>query len=226
MAYLESAVVVYLRAIAYPNGFSFPLVPLENYIAITEIFREAATMAMLVGISALLSKKFSIAFSYFIYCFAIWDIFYYVFLYFLLGWPESLLTWDVLFLIPVTWVGPVIAPVILSLTMVLFFMVIQYADSLFCETKIFTREWFTLIVGSLTVILSFTLDYMRYILQFISLHEVFIHPNRQVILNITFNYIPKRYSWGLFCLGEVIIVTGIAIYWIRIRKSKTTLNQP
>ena len=45
-------------------------------------------------------------FGYFLLSFGIWDVFYYVFLKVLIGWPESLLTWDVLFLIPLTWVGP------------------------------------------------------------------------------------------------------------------------
>ncbi len=57
-------------------------------------------------------------FTYFIISFAVWDIFYYVFLKLFLNWPESLLTWNILFLIPVTWVGPVIAPVILSALMI------------------------------------------------------------------------------------------------------------
>lgn len=36
MGYLESAVVVYLREIYYPNGFVFPLTPIDSTIAITE----------------------------------------------------------------------------------------------------------------------------------------------------------------------------------------------
>ena len=37
--------------------------------------------------------------------------FYYLFLIPLTGWPKSLLDWDILFLLPVPWWGPVIAPV-------------------------------------------------------------------------------------------------------------------
>jgi membrane protein implicated in regulation of membrane protease activity len=60
--------------------------------------------------------------------FAIWDIFYYIFLWLLIGWPESFFTWDILFLLPVTWVGPVLAPVINSLTMIVLAGLILLAD--------------------------------------------------------------------------------------------------
>ena len=120
MGFLEAAVVVYLREILYPGGFSFPLSPVPASLALTEIFREVATLVMLVSIGILAGRKFSTGFAWFIYSFAIWDIFYYIFLKAVLGWPESLMTWDVLFLIPTTWTGPVLTPVLVSLTMILF----------------------------------------------------------------------------------------------------------
>jgi hypothetical protein len=46
--------------------------------------------------------------------FACWDLAYYLFLRILDNWPRSLLTKDVYFLIPVTWVGPVVTPLVLS----------------------------------------------------------------------------------------------------------------
>src|SRR4030043_48057 len=119
MAYLESAVVVYLRAIMYPEGFDFPLAPMQPGIAVTEIFREAATIIMLLGAGYLGGRYLTQRFAWFIYCFAIWDIFYYVFLKMLDHWPASLMTWDILFLIPTTWTGPVLTPLIVSLTMLL-----------------------------------------------------------------------------------------------------------
>jgi len=128
MGFLESAVVIYLREIYYPEGFAFPLNIIHGKIAVTEILREAATIVMLVSVSILAARRWIIRFAWFIYLFAIWDIFYYVFLRVLLGWPESLLTWDILFLIPTTWVGPVLAPVINSLTMILLAILLIVAD--------------------------------------------------------------------------------------------------
>src|SRR5258708_38763230 len=46
----------------------------------------------------------------FLLLFGIWDLVYYAILRLLTGWPGSLATWDILFLIPLPWVGPVWAP--------------------------------------------------------------------------------------------------------------------
>jgi hypothetical protein len=106
MGFLESSVVVYIREIYYPGGFDFPIVTMDKTLAITELLREAATMFMLLSAGIIAGRNTAERFAWFIYCFAVWDIFYYVFLYALLGWPESLLTWDILFIIPVVWDRP------------------------------------------------------------------------------------------------------------------------
>lgn len=118
MAYVESAVVVYLRGIYYPEGFSFPIVIIPDRMALVEIGREAATVVMLAGVSLLAGADRWERFLFFCMAFGIWDIFYYVWLKIFLGWPPSLTTWDILFLIPVAWVGPVLAPVLISLSMI------------------------------------------------------------------------------------------------------------
>ncbi|MBN1979678.1 MAG: hypothetical protein JW918_19965 [Anaerolineae bacterium] len=43
-----------------------------------------------------------------------WESFYYVFLKLLIDWPASLLGWDLLFLIPLPWRGPVLAPALIA----------------------------------------------------------------------------------------------------------------
>jgi hypothetical protein len=127
MAFVESAVVAYLRAIYYPEGFSFPLTHAIDGLIRTELLREAATIFMLFSISILAARKLWERFAYFLLCFSVWDIFYYVWLKALLDWPATLYEWDVLFLIPIPWIGPVIAPVSVSLLMVLFSLLIIYA---------------------------------------------------------------------------------------------------
>jgi len=113
--YMEAAVVVYLREIYYPEGFAFPLVRIEDRIMLTEILREAATLLILWATVSLTYKRLQSRFAAFFILFGIWDIFYYIFLKLLLNWPGSMNTWDILFLIPVPWVGPVWAPVLVSL---------------------------------------------------------------------------------------------------------------
>src|SRR5690349_1048470 len=118
MGFLESAVVIYLRALYYPHGFEFPLVLMPNTMAGVELLREAATIVMLVSIGIIAGRNTAQRFSFFIYSFAVWDIFYYIFLKVFVDWPPSFFTWDILFIIPVPWVGPVLAPCIISLTMI------------------------------------------------------------------------------------------------------------
>ncbi len=123
-AYIESAVVVYLRAIFYPDGFVFPLVGFGDmaglkHLFLTEVGREAATLVLILAGSYALACNWRRFLAWFLIIFAVWDIFYYVWLKVLLDWPGSLLDWDILFFIPVIWASPVLAPIISSLVMLL-----------------------------------------------------------------------------------------------------------
>lgn len=134
LAFIEAVVVVYLRAIFYPQGFVFPLVGFmtDNHwlkFLRIETYREVATLVVLFSSSWLFGKNFRTRLAYFLTIFAIWDIFYYLWLKVLLDWPSSIMEWDVLFLIPVPWVAPVLAPVILSVTMLMGAMLILYRES-------------------------------------------------------------------------------------------------
>jgi hypothetical protein len=118
MAYVEAAVVVYLRRIYYPEGFELDIAWIEPHILRTEIGREIATIAMIIGLTFASHTRGVRRAGVFLLVFGMWDIFYYVFLKAMLGWPESFLTMDVLFLIPAPWISPVILPVSISLVMV------------------------------------------------------------------------------------------------------------
>ena len=146
MGYMESAVVVYLRALYYPAGFhiitqeSLKLIPLK--MLFTEEGREFATIVMLVSLSILVEKKNILRrIAYFLFAFSIWDIFYYVWLRVLIGWPETLLTNDVLFLIPHPWVGPVLAPVIISLSFIFVSILILKSKAEILTIKELFKMW-------------------------------------------------------------------------------------
>ncbi len=120
--YIEAAVVVYLRGLFYPTGFVFPIpdftkMPGSRLCVLTEIGREAATIVLLTTSAWLMARSLRVRLAVFLILFAVWDIFYYVWLKAILNWPMSLFDWDILFLIPSTWAGPVLAPVITSLLM-------------------------------------------------------------------------------------------------------------
>ncbi len=117
MGYLEAAVVVYLRALYYPEGFSFPLKPMAPGILGVEIGREAATLVMIFAVSWAAARSGWQTLIGFALVFGVWDVAYYVGLRILLGWPASLFEPDVLFLIPVVWIGPVWAPSLIGLSM-------------------------------------------------------------------------------------------------------------
>ena len=80
-----------------------------------EIGREAATMIMLASVGFLAARTWPGRLGAFALAMGLWDIFYYVFLWLFAGWPASLFDQDVLFLIPLPWWGPVLAPVSIAL---------------------------------------------------------------------------------------------------------------
>ena len=215
MAFLETAVVIYMRELLYPGGFTFPLVPIPADLAITEILREAATLIMLLTIAIISGRTFSQRFAWFIYTFAIWDIFYYVFLKIMILWPESLMTWDILFLIPTTWTGPVISPVIVSFTMILLALIILFYADKNTSTKINKWEWAGFILGSLILIFGFIFDYSQYMLSHFNLMQILNMKNPEV-MQFAFSYIPIRFPWGIFILGEGVILIGIGFLWRRL----------
>lgn len=221
MGFLENSVVVYMRALLYPRGFTFPLVPIPPSLALTEVLREASTLIMLIGIGVLAGKSKISRFAWFLYAFAIWDIFYYVFLKLLLNWPESWMTWDILFLIPTTWVGPVITPVIVSFTMILCALLIVHFESKHLKTTMNKTEWLMLVIGSIVLIISFIWDYSGFILEHYSFRELWSVTSEK-LLTLSLQFIPREFNWFLFILGELIILFSIWRYWKRHRRLKST----
>jgi len=218
MGYLETTVVIYLRLLYYPEGFEFPITPLETDIALFELMREAATIIMLIVIGVLSGKNLAQRFAFFIYSFAIWDIFYYVFLYITLGWPESLFTWDLLFLIPVLWVGPVISPIIISCLMILLaFQLIRF-NSYDLQIPVSLKEWILLIAGSVIVIISWTKDYVSFIANHNPNSSIW-STSEEELFTLTMQYIPKHFDWALFFIGTAVILASIFHYSMKAKKS-------
>jgi hypothetical protein len=118
MALVEAAVVAYLRTlIGSADPYRAGALTLPAWMMRTEIAREAATLVMLATVAWLAGRNWRARLGYFLIAFGVWDIFYYLFLAPISGWPRSLLAWDVLFLIPLPWWGPVLAPTSIALLM-------------------------------------------------------------------------------------------------------------
>jgi hypothetical protein len=218
MGFLESAVVVYIREIYYPEGFAFPLKMMSERVMITEIFRELATLIMLAGIGIIAGRSRLEKFGLFIFAFGIWDIFYYIFLKALIGWPESLFTWDILFLLPTTWVGPVLAPCINALSMVIFGGLIWHFKSRDKLQAVKLREWILLILGSLIVITAYIQDYVRFMRTGFSVQEIFFPPDAHKLMELAMTYVPVSFNWWIFWLGQTLILGGIGYWVLGIRK--------
>jgi len=199
--YLEAAVVVYLRAIYdpirhslhpdRPAGELFPLISPQELAAagpenprrlLIEIGREAATIAMLAAFGLAAGRNFNQRMAAFAVVFGLWDIFFYVFLRLMIHWPQSLFTWDILFLIPLPWVGPVLAPVMVAMTLVVCGLYSLEVGGLPARP----REWMAMIAGGLVVILSFVWDYR----------------------NTMAGGLPNPFNWPLFWAGEIIALIG------------------
>jgi hypothetical protein len=189
MAYVESAVVVYLRAIYYPHGFAFPLAPLQPGMVAIEIGREVATLVMLVGVAILAGADRWDRFIAFCVSFGVWDILYYVWLWLLLGWPPSLLTWDVLFLIPVPWIGPVLAPLLVSIALVAGGLLLLRKRARGEPVRLPGRLWALVVAGGLLVLGSFMID------------------SRVVLLQLE----PPSFRWGLFGTGVALGVVALVL---------------
>jgi hypothetical protein len=132
--YIESAVVVYLRALFHPDGFTFPLqvfavTAAGRRLLLTEVGREVATLVLILTAALLFGKTRQEQAAYGLVLFAVWDIFYYVWLKVLLNWPGSMWDWDVLFLIPMLWAAPVLYPVLVSLALFAFAVVILHRSA-------------------------------------------------------------------------------------------------
>jgi hypothetical protein len=193
-AYVEASVVEYLRALYYPidsGGFRFPLLTLDELTALgsshrtrlaIEFGRELATLAMLAGVGLLAANNRREAWAHFMIAFGVWDIFYYLWLKVFLDWPASLLTWDLLFLVPLPWVGPVLAPVLISLVMIGCGLVVLYYEG--CGQPLATTltDWIWLTLGGLVVIASFCMDYV----------------------NIMEGGLPGPFNWPVFATGLIV----------------------
>lgn len=160
LGYFEAAVVVYLRAIFYPDGFVFPLAVfgIDSWgkeLLITEVGREAASLVLIFTAAWLFGRDSQQRFAFFAIIFAVWDIFYYVWLKVLIDWPGSLMDWDILFLIPAIWASPVLAPVLVSVILLIFAVIVLYRSSLGASIKPNLIEWLGFVISGMIIVTSF-----------------------------------------------------------------------
>ena len=193
MGFVEAAVVVYLRRIYYPGGFAFPLKPLTDSLIGIEVLRETATIFMLLSIAVLAGKRIWERFAYFLFCFGVWDIFYYVWLKVLLDWPSTIFDWDILFLMPMPWIGPVIAPVTISMLMILLGLFIIYSFYKGYDFRPTLISRILALIGTVFILFSFMHDTNA------TLHQ---QP-------------PQPYLYGFLFIGEFLYTAAFIISYVK-----------
>ena len=201
MAYLESTIVVYLRRLYYHDrgGFDFPLVIIDTPTLWLELGREACTIVMLATVGSAAGRTRVGKFAFFLFLFGVWDIFYYIWLKVFLHWPASLLTWDVLFLIPVPWVGPVYAPVSVACTMIGMAFVMLQLEARGPVRPAGKLVWLAQVIACLIIIVSFTMD---------------VIPRLDAQGARLAQWIPTIYRWEMLLIGQALAI-GTFVFWAR-----------
>ena len=161
MAYCEAAVVAYLRKIYGIEDLVRDIPRVIDSITRIEIGREAVTLLMLASVAWLAGWSRRGRLGYFVFAFGLWDIFYYGWLAVLLGWPTSLLDWDLLFLIPLPWWGPVFAPMLIAMLMAVTGAVCAHLEALDKVPRLRAVDWIALIAGMLLALAVFMADALR-----------------------------------------------------------------
>lgn len=159
---IEASVVVYLRRILYPGGFTFPLADFSltdmgRSILLVEVAREAATLILLASAAWLAGFNLRRRLAWFLFFFGVWDIVFYAWLRICLGWPGTLLDWDLLFLIPAPWAGPVLAPILVSLGIIGLAVYILARDHKGRPVSPSPANVLLAFTATLTIVLSFIL---------------------------------------------------------------------
>jgi hypothetical protein len=206
--YVEAAVVVYLRALYdplrhaihpdRPAGELFPLItadqlrsaaPEKSWLLGVEVAREAATIMMLASVALVAASNRPLWLPSFAIAFGTWDLSFYAFLKLLLHWPASLMTWDILFLIPAPWVAPVLAPSIVSITIGSTGLM-----ALARPVRMLPAHWGAMTLGGALILMSFMWDHQ----------------------NLSAGGLPLPFAWRLFGAGELV---GVAAFFQAFRRS-------
>ena len=200
MAYFESAVVVYLRAMYGIKDLLRDTNMVVDAYTFIEIGREAATLIMLFMVGLIAGNSWKMKISFAILAFAIWDILYYFWLYVFIQWPKSLFEWDILFLIPLPWWGPVITPILISFLLI----VISYLIIIEKKFKITSFDWTIYGLSVVIILYTFMEDSIRVIL--------FSGGNLAEVR-------PTNFNWIVFLIAYLAsVVVSIKIFYLKPKK--------
>ena len=194
MAWVEAASVYYLRAMVDRiEPYQANPLPIRGILGEVELVREAATLVMLLTIGMLAGRTWTKRLGYTAIAFGVWDILYYVFLWMICEWPTSLFDWDILFLLPLPWWGPVLAPVSIALLMIVWgTFATQVVDK--SPTTSLTRAlWCVSGLGVALALFVFMADALRTVHQGLDVRQV----------------LPRAFNWSLFLVALTLMAAPV-----------------
>ena len=204
MAWLEAAVVMYLRFfIDRIDPYQLDPLPLIAELGEIELVREVATLVMLFCVGWLAGRERYSRLGYFLIAFGFWDIFYYVFLRVMGGWPETILDWDILFLLPLPWWGPVLAPVLVSLLMIVFGSLLSTTERRLI--RLAWWSWLAVIVGVFLALFVFMQEALQAL---------------PASIEIIRAILPVDFNWWLFSLAIFLLAVPILEVAFRLRTDR------
>jgi hypothetical protein len=199
MAWVESATVFYLRTLS-GRIQPYQSAPLSmssgTHLAGIEAIREFATLIMLVTVGCLAGSSWRSRIAYGMIAFGIWDMLYYVFLAAISPWPRSIWDWDVLFLLPLPWWGPVIAPVIVSALLIMSGTLITQNDR--SGRPFWPKPW--------AVVTSFLgAGLALYVFMMTAIHVILLGDGDKALSNL----LPTRFDWPLFIAAVILMAAPL-----------------
>ncbi len=190
MAWVEAASVFYIRALVDRiEPYQADPLPMNGALGNVELWREAATLVMIATLGVLAGRTWRRRAGYAALAFGAWDIFYYLFLRLISGWPRTLLDWDILFLLPLPWWGPVLAPVSIALVMILWGTLATQSGDGATDAR---WAWTLACVGIVLALGVFMIDTSRALLD-----------GRDAVLQV----LPTTFNWPLFWVALLLMAS-------------------
>jgi hypothetical protein len=195
MAWVEAASVYYLRTMTDRlEPYQEHPLPIQGSLGEIELVREAATLLMLLTVGMLSGRTPKTKLGYSVIAFGVWDIFYYAFLRLMCGWPRSLLDWDVLFLLPLPWWGPVLAPVSIALLMILWGTCVTQLSDSGPATAVTWTAWGLSGLGIVLALYVFMADSLWAVRQGMDVKRL----------------LPTEFNWPVFAVALILMAMPVA----------------
>ena len=198
MAWMEAATVFYIRALVHRiEPYQAEPLPLHGTLGDVELVREAATLVMLAVVGWLTGRTWRERAAYAAIAFGLWDVLYYVFLRPISGWPNTLFDWDILFLLPLPWWGPVIAPASIAVLLIVWGTLATQTREPLTPITAARWTWALAAVGCALALGVFMTDAFRA-----------LPGGRDAILRV----LPAVFNWPAFAAAFVLMALPVAFH--------------